>query len=158
MFCQVRSDWRKCVSLWEKLRLGKLYMVGKLDKLAKVDKVVKLDKVDLVDKQSPEKRFVCTFSLLRAGKQVIAQVARRTSSIARRHQRGLNKTFRCWRWVHWCLRHIVIGLSIDLKLRGDIVIRSRHAPPKGCGEESGGVARRYSGEEKKSPVFFRSRG
>ena len=49
----------------------------------------------------------------------------------------------------------MIGLlSIDLKLRGDIVIRSRHAPPKGCGEESGGVARRYSGEKRFSPVFF----
>ena len=51
--------------------------------------------------------------------------------------------------------HIVIGLlSIDLKLRGDIVIRSRHAPPKGCGEESGGVARWYSGEKRFSPVFL----
>ena len=49
----------------------------------------------------------------------------------------------------------MIGLlSIDLKLRGDIVIRSRHAPPKGCGEESGGVARWYSGEKRFSPVFF----
>ena len=47
----------------------------------------------------------------------------------------------------------MIGLSADLKLRGDIVIRSRHAPPKGCGEESGGVARRYSGEKIFSPVF-----
>ena len=149
MYCQVRSDWRKCVSLWEKLRLGKFYMVGK---------VVKLAKVDIVDKQPPEKRFVCTFSLVWAGKQVIVQVARRASSIARRHQRGLKKTFICWRWVHWCLRHIVIGLSIDLKLRGDIVIRSRHAPPKGCGEESGGVARRYSGDKIFSPVFFRNRG
>ena len=34
------------------------------------------------------------------------------------------------------------------------MIRSRHAPPKGCGEESGGVARRYSGEKRFSPVFL----
>ena len=68
-------------------------MVGKVDKLAKVDIVDMVAKVDIVDKQPPEKRFVCTFSLVRAGKQVIVQVARRTSSIARRHQRGLKKKF-----------------------------------------------------------------
>ena len=39
------------------------------------------------------KKVCCTFSLVRAGKQVIAQVARRTSSIARRHKRGLKKKF-----------------------------------------------------------------
>ena len=39
-------------------------MVGKVDKLAKVDIVDKLVKVDIVDKQPPEKRFVCTFSLV----------------------------------------------------------------------------------------------
>ena len=70
-------------------------MVGKVDKLAKVDIVDMAAKVDIVDKQPPEKRFVCTFSLVRGGKQVIIQVARRTSSIARRHQRGLKKTFIC---------------------------------------------------------------
>ena len=68
-------------------------MVGKVVKLAKVDIVDMVAKVDIVDKQPPEKRFVCTFSLVRAGKQVIVQVARRTSSIARRHQRGLKKKF-----------------------------------------------------------------
>ena len=39
------------------------------------------------------KKVCCTFSLVRAGKRVIVQVARRTSSIARRHQRGLKKKF-----------------------------------------------------------------
>ena len=47
-------------------------MVDKVVKLAKVDIVDKVAKVDIVDKQPPEKRFVCTFSLARAGKQVIA--------------------------------------------------------------------------------------
>ena len=39
-------------------------MVGKVDKLAKVDIVDMVAKVDIVDKQPPEKRFVCTFSLV----------------------------------------------------------------------------------------------
>ena len=39
-------------------------MVGKVDKLAKVDIVDMAAKVDIVDKQPPEKRFVCTFSLV----------------------------------------------------------------------------------------------
>ena len=43
-------------------------MVNKVVKLAKVDIVDKVAKVDIVDKQPPEKRFVCTFLLVRAGK------------------------------------------------------------------------------------------